>query len=255
MRSRKKIAPPPVSNKPLFNKPLHSNPAIDEEGLLGFLKKGVLRDTFLSSLGIKAKVWTLPAAEMDSEDSDDSDEFIHSCCGYKPHGPVLSNSSAHHIKKVSVGSTIRCKVSYLRRRRRQRWAHEQKELLFRSIATLLQKNGLSDSAAVLMQEAKIKDDGGETPPDIEGYLLELLEKGESISQDMDSALNEEEEDEDESSDESDGIAIERLGIGTLSSNPAIDDGGAVPTNVHASSLASCIEEITKHQWLARPSLQ
>lgn len=33
---------------------------------------------------------------------------------------------------------------------------EQKELLFRSIATLLQKNSLSQSADVLMQEAKIK---------------------------------------------------------------------------------------------------
>ncbi|XP_018472042.1 uncharacterized protein LOC108843359 [Raphanus sativus] len=162
-RSRKKIAPL-VSNKPLFN---------------------FTEETFVSASGVKTKAWRFPADEMDAtlngpvmdsasnEDSDESNEFIHRefGCGYNPHGwPVLSNSSAHHIKKVSDDSGAVLSM-------------EQKELMFRSIATLLQKNGLSESADVLIQEAEIKEDGCATPPDIEEALLGFLKKGESIAQD------------------------------------------------------------------------
>ncbi|KAF3541241.1 hypothetical protein F2Q69_00020313 [Brassica cretica] len=95
MRSGKKITPP-VSNKPF------------------------IEETFVSPCGIKTKVWRLPPAEMESvlngtvmnsalnQDSDESDGYLHRefGCGCKPHEPVHSNSSVHHIKnrmKVSVG--------------------------------------------------------------------------------------------------------------------------------------------------------
>uniref|UniRef100_A0A0D3APB5 Uncharacterized protein n=1 Tax=Brassica oleracea var. oleracea TaxID=109376 RepID=A0A0D3APB5_BRAOL len=197
MRSGKKIAPP-VSNKPRFN---------------------FIEETFVSPCGVKTKVWRLPPAEMESvlnEDSDESDGYLHRefGCGCKPHEPVLSNSSVHHIKnrmKVSVGYTRRCKLNLLRRRRRL--AHK-----------LIKNRAPSVPSFNFIQETFVSPCGVKTkvwrlpPAEMESVLNGPV---------MDSALNE--EDEYESPDESDGFLIERLGIGTQRSNPAIDDAGAVPS--------------------------
>ncbi|XP_013717058.2 uncharacterized protein LOC106420758 isoform X1 [Brassica napus] len=199
MRSRKKITPP-VSHKPF------------------------IAETFVTPCGIKTKVWRLPESAlngpvMDSaldEDSDESDGYLHRelGCGCNPHEPVLSNSSVPHIKnriKVSLGYTRRCKLNVLRRRRRrQRLAHK-----------LIKNRAPSVPSSNFIQETFV------TPCGVKMKVWRLPESALNGPV-MDSALNE--EDEDESPDESDGILMERLGIGTQRSNPAIgDDAGAVPS--------------------------
>ncbi|KAH0938256.1 hypothetical protein HID58_005717 [Brassica napus] len=190
MRSRKKITPP-VSHKPF------------------------IAETFVTPCGIKTKVWRLPESAlngpvMDSaldEDSDESDGYLHRelGCGCNPHEPVLSNSSVPHIKnriKVSLGYTRRCKLNVLRRRRRrQRLAHK-----------LIKNRAPSVPSSNFIQETFV------TPCGVKMKVWRLPESALNGPV-MDSALNE--EDEDESPDESDGILMERLGIGTQRSNPAI----------------------------------
>ncbi|RID74781.1 hypothetical protein BRARA_B01862 [Brassica rapa] len=203
MRSRKKITPP-VSHKPF------------------------IAETFVTPCGIKTKVWRLPESAlngpvMDSaldEDSDESDGYLHRelGCGCNPHEPVLSNSSVPHIKnriKVSLGYTRRCKLNVLRRRRRrQRLAHK----LIKNRAPSVPSSNFIQETFVTPQGVTMKV--WRLPPgEMESVLNGPV---------MDSALNE--EDEDESPDESAGILMERLGIGTQRSNPAIgDDAGAVPS--------------------------
>ncbi|KAG2312898.1 hypothetical protein Bca52824_024455 [Brassica carinata] len=154
-----------------------------------------IEETFVSACGVKTKAWMLPADEMDAalnEDSDESDEFLHTefGCGYNPHEPVLSNSSAHHIKKVSVGSTL----SYLRRRRRQRLAHK-----------LIKNRAPSVSSFNFTEETFVSACGVKTKV----LTLPAAEMDSALNGPvMDSALNEDDE------DESDGILIERLGIGS-----------------------------------------
>ncbi|WZY76472.1 hypothetical protein YC2023_022856 [Brassica napus] len=190
MRSRKKITPP-VSHKPF------------------------IAETFVTPCGINTKVWRLPESAlngpvMDSaldEDSDESDGYLHRelGCGCNPHEPVLSNSSVPHIKnriKVSLGYTRRCKLNVLRRRRRrQRLAHK-----------LIKNRAPSVPSSNFIQETFV------TPCGVKMKVWRLPESALNGPV-MDSALNE--EDEDESPDESDGILMERLGIGTQRSNPAI----------------------------------
>ncbi|CAH8327170.1 unnamed protein product [Eruca vesicaria subsp. sativa] len=128
----------------------------------------------LTVLGHETEVWIFPTDDTDSslseteeEEDDESDDDFPMKQFYI--GTTPTNSAMGDLGAVP--------------------SLETKELLFRSIATLLSKNGLSDSADVVRKEADIKEDGGATPPDIEGVLLEFLKKGESNAQEEILKLN------------------------------------------------------------------
>ncbi|KAF8110198.1 hypothetical protein N665_0086s0037 [Sinapis alba] len=171
VRSGKKITLC-VSNKPPFNP---------------------IEETFVSALGFKTKVWTLPAAaEMESVlNGPVMDYALNEVTDDESNG-IPHKEFAHHIKntmKVSVGSTRRSKLAYLRRRMRsQRLAHKH----IKNRALFVPQTFVSACGV----KTKIL-----TLPTAE---MEFVLNGPVI----DSAFNK--EDEDESPDESDRILIERI---------------------------------------------
>ncbi|KAL0825353.1 hypothetical protein Bca101_049030 [Brassica carinata] len=221
MRSGKKIAHP-VSNKPRFN---------------------FIEEMFVSARGVKTKVCTLPAAEMESvmndSDSDsasdsDGEPYPNFGVGVNPHESVLSNCDRAQ-QKISVGRNLgftrRCKLNLLRKRG-QRLEHK-----------LIKKPAPSVPRFNFIQDTFVSARGVKTKV----WTLPPAE--------MDSVMNDSDSDSDSDSDGSHDLHLyPNFGIGTQPSNPATGEAGAAPSKEQTYSLASCIEEITKHVELLKQGL-
>ncbi|CAN6844075.1 unnamed protein product [Brassica oleracea] len=221
MRSGKKIAHP-VSNKPRFN---------------------FIEETFVSARGVKTKIWTLPAAEMESvmndSDSDsasdsDGEPYPNFGVGVNPHESVLSNCDRAQ-QKISVGRNLgftrRCKLNLLRKRG-QRLEHK-----------LIKKPAPSVPRFNFIQDTFVSARGVKTKV----WTLPPAE--------MDSVMNDSDSDSDSDSDGSHDLHLyPNLASNALFSSGISGEAGAAPSKEQTYSLASCIEEITKHVELLKQGL-
>ncbi|CAH8327110.1 unnamed protein product [Eruca vesicaria subsp. sativa] len=184
----------------------------------------------LTVLGHETEVWIFPTEDTDSslseteeEEDDESDDGfpMKQFCGYNQlESPVFSDRDRDQpIQSGTKISVDSTNVKCLTRK---------SQILAQNSASVPHFNSIEKKFLTVL--------GHETDvwifPD---------------DSDSDSSLSE---------DDEDIYVIERSYIGTTPTNSAMGDLGAVPSNVH-TSLASCIEEITKHveflkQELAKP---